>query len=108
MTAYRIISADSHFVGPPTMWAERMDQKFRDRAPHTVRGYNGQEGEFFVCENITPVPVAGFSAQGRLPKSFLNTAGKVLRWLAPKVNRFLRHVIDQPFISLHPDRGWLV
>src|ERR1700747_2227795 len=49
MTAYRIISADSHFVEPPTMWAERMDQKFRDRAPHTVRGHNGQEGEFFLC-----------------------------------------------------------
>jgi len=65
MTAYRIISADSHFVEPPTMWAERMDQKFRDRAPHTVRGHNGQEGEFFLCENITPVPVAGFFGSGK-------------------------------------------
>ncbi len=65
MTAYRIISADSHFVEPPTMWAERMDQRFRDRAPHTVRGHNGQEGEFFLCENITPVPVAGFFGSGK-------------------------------------------
>jgi predicted TIM-barrel fold metal-dependent hydrolase len=65
MTAYRIISADSHFVEPPTMWAERMDQRFRDRAPHTVRGHNGQEGEFFVCENISPVPVAGFFGSGK-------------------------------------------
>ena len=65
MTAYRIISADSHFVEPPTMWVERMDQRFRDRAPHTVRGHNGQEGEFFVCENISPVPVAGFFGSGK-------------------------------------------
>ena len=65
MTAYRIISADSHFVEPPTMWAERMDQRFRDRAPHTVRGHNGQEGEFFLCGNITPVPVAGFFGSGK-------------------------------------------
>ena len=65
MTAYRIISADSHFVEPPTMWAERMDQRFRDQAPRTVRGHNGQEGEFFVCENITPVPVAGFFGSGK-------------------------------------------
>jgi predicted TIM-barrel fold metal-dependent hydrolase len=64
-TAYRIISADSHFVEPPTMWAERMDQRFRDRAPHTVRGHNGQEGEFFICENISPVPVAGFFGSGK-------------------------------------------
>jgi predicted TIM-barrel fold metal-dependent hydrolase len=64
MAASRIISADSHFVEPPNMWAERVDKKFRDRAPHTVRGLNGRDGEFFVCENISPVPVAGFFGAG--------------------------------------------
>ena len=64
MAASRIISADSHFVEPPAMWAERVDKKFRDRAPHTVRGLNGREGEFFVCENISPIPVAGFFGAG--------------------------------------------
>ena len=60
MGDFRLISADSHFVEPPTMWAERVDRKFRDRAPHTVKGLSGREGEFFVCENITPMAVAGF------------------------------------------------
>src|SRR5215813_2462940 len=64
MVDYRIISADSHFVEPPNMWAERVDKKFRDRAPHTVRGLNGREGEFFVCENVQPIPVAGFFGAG--------------------------------------------
>jgi predicted TIM-barrel fold metal-dependent hydrolase len=64
MAEYRIISADSHFVEPPNMWAERIDKKFRDRAPHTVRGLNGKEGEFFVCENINPFPVAAFFGAG--------------------------------------------
>jgi len=64
MADHRIISADSHFVEPPSMWAERVDKKFRDRAPHTVRGLNGRDGEFFVCENISPVPVAGFFGAG--------------------------------------------
>ena len=64
MAEHRIISADSHFVEPPNMWVERIDKKFRDRAPHTVRGVQGKEGEFFVCENISPVPVAGFFAAG--------------------------------------------
>src|SRR5437667_12586936 len=64
MAEYRIISADSHFVEPPNMWAERIDQKFRDRAPHTVQGFNGREGEFFVCENVSPVPVAGVFGAG--------------------------------------------
>ena len=64
MAEQRVISADSHFVEPPNMWAERIDKKFKDRAPHTVRGFQGKEGEFFVCENISPVPVAGFFAAG--------------------------------------------
>src|SRR6266550_1969087 len=52
MAEDRIISADSHFVEPPNMWAERIDQKFRDRAPHTVQGFNGREGEFFADEKL--------------------------------------------------------
>ncbi len=65
MAEYRVISGDSHFVEPPNMWAERIDAKFRDRAPHTVRGHDGKEGEFFLCENITPIPVAGFFGSGK-------------------------------------------
>ncbi|HKA54854.1 MAG TPA: amidohydrolase family protein [Candidatus Binatia bacterium] len=64
MAKYSVISADSHFVEPPGMWAERLDNKFRDRAPHTVKGLQGREGEFFVCENISPLPVAAFFGAG--------------------------------------------
>jgi predicted TIM-barrel fold metal-dependent hydrolase len=64
MADYRLISADSHFVEPPTMWLERIDKKFRDRAPHTVKDLNGRGGEWFVCENITPMTVAGFFGAG--------------------------------------------
>ena len=64
MSDYLLISADSHFVEPPGMWAERIDRKFRDRAPHTVKGLNGKAGEYFVCENIEPMSVAGFFGAG--------------------------------------------
>jgi predicted TIM-barrel fold metal-dependent hydrolase len=64
MSEYLLISGDSHFVEPPNMWAERMDKKFRDRAPHTVKNLNGKEGEFFVCADIAPMPVAGFFGAG--------------------------------------------
>jgi predicted TIM-barrel fold metal-dependent hydrolase len=64
MSDYRLISADSHFVEPPNMWAERIDKKFRDRAPHTVKNLNGEEGEFFVCQNVRPTAVAGFFGAG--------------------------------------------
>lgn len=33
--------------------------------PHPqIRGFNGKEGAFFVCENITWVPVPGFFGAG--------------------------------------------
>ena len=33
MSEYRIISADTHIVEPPDLFEERMDHRFRDRAP---------------------------------------------------------------------------
>ncbi|MGH7966980.1 MAG: amidohydrolase family protein, partial [Candidatus Binatia bacterium] len=65
MAEYRVISADSHFVEPPHMWTERVEARFRDRAPHTVQNYKDKPGEFFVCENIAPVQVAGFFGSGK-------------------------------------------
>ncbi len=69
MADYKLISADSHFVEPPNMWAERIDKQYRDRAPRIVHGVNGQDADFFVCENVSPTPVAGFFAAGIKPET---------------------------------------
>jgi len=37
MTAYKLISADSHIVEPPDMYTDRIEPKFRDRAPRMER-----------------------------------------------------------------------
>src|SRR2546428_7894034 len=66
MTDSRLISADSDFVEPPTMWAERLDRRFRDRAPHAVR-LEGKPGEYFVCEDLAPAPIAAFFSAGVPP-----------------------------------------
>jgi predicted TIM-barrel fold metal-dependent hydrolase len=63
MRDYPLISADSHFVEPPGMWAERLDHRFRDRAPRAIR-LADRPGEFFVCENLAPAPVAAFFSAG--------------------------------------------
>ena len=63
MADSRLISADSHFVEPPTMWAERLERRFRDRAPRAVR-LDGKPGEYFVCEDIAPAPLAAFFSAG--------------------------------------------
>ena len=33
MADHKLISADSHVSEPPDLWAERVDRKYRDRAP---------------------------------------------------------------------------
>ena len=58
-----IISADSHIVEPPELWVERLDKKYRDQAPHTVRGYEGREGEWFII-GIRAIPVTNMFGTG--------------------------------------------
>src|SRR4029450_11425948 len=37
MTAYKLISADSHIVEPPDLYTKRIEGRFRDRAPRLER-----------------------------------------------------------------------
>jgi hypothetical protein len=37
MTAYKLISADSHIVEPPDFYDNRIEPKFRSRAPRMER-----------------------------------------------------------------------
>lgn len=64
----RVISADSHMMEPPDLWKERLDNKYRDRAPRVIEGYEGKKGYFFVVEGVKPFPVAGGFAAGNKPE----------------------------------------
>ena len=37
MSNYRIISSDSHIIEPADLWTDRIESKYKDRAPHVVR-----------------------------------------------------------------------
>jgi predicted TIM-barrel fold metal-dependent hydrolase len=65
MDSYKIMDADAHMCEPPQLWAERLDQRFRDRAPHIVRNFKGQKGEFFVIDDHNNMRVAGVFAAGK-------------------------------------------
>src|SRR5262245_51133009 len=41
MFDWKMISSDSHVVEPPTLWTERMDRAFKDRAPRVVAEHDG-------------------------------------------------------------------
>ena len=49
MADYRIISSDNHVMEPPDLWVSRMDEKFRDRAPHTRLE---DDGEWWYCDGL--------------------------------------------------------
>jgi predicted TIM-barrel fold metal-dependent hydrolase len=64
-----IISADSHMTEPQELWVERIDRRFRERAPRVVtQEHDGKMGLWFVCEGLEPRPVAGTFAAGKSPE----------------------------------------
>ncbi len=58
MEKLRVISADSHMMEPATLWTDRLDNQFKDRAPKVVKNERGS-GYLFVAPGIRPFPVAG-------------------------------------------------
>jgi predicted TIM-barrel fold metal-dependent hydrolase len=63
MTALRVISADSHMMEPAELWVERLDKKYRERAPKVIQNPKNP-GYLFVAPGINPFPVAGGFARG--------------------------------------------
>lgn len=58
MAEYKLFSADSHVTEPPDLWVQRLDRKFRDRAPHLeTREQDGRAQDFFIYEGIPPFRV---------------------------------------------------
>src|SRR5262245_48424987 len=48
------VSADGHFVEPADLWVQRMDKRFRDRAPRVeARG----DADWYVIDGVTAFPV---------------------------------------------------
>ena len=54
-----MISSDSHVDEPSDLWTERMERKFRDRAPHVV---SQEDGDYWYCDG-TKMLGAGSSAE---------------------------------------------
>lgn len=64
MAMRSLISSDSHVMEPNNFWVERLDNKFRDRAPRIVPRGDGRPGFVFVAPDINPFPIAGGFAGG--------------------------------------------
>src|SRR6266581_796963 len=76
MAELQLISSDSHVSEPPDLWVERIDSKYRDRAPRVVLNPEGQEGAYLVYEGYPPHNLAIGLGAGRTPEelaAFLKT-----------------------------------
>jgi predicted TIM-barrel fold metal-dependent hydrolase len=62
-----ILSADSHITEPPGTYVERIDPRFRDRAPRMI--FHEKLGDAFVIEGYpTPIPMGLVAAAGKPPE----------------------------------------
>ena len=69
MAEHELISADSHVNEPADLWTERIDRKFRDRAPRVVDNPPGQKpGAYLMLEGIAPLHVAQGMGAGKKPE----------------------------------------
>jgi predicted TIM-barrel fold metal-dependent hydrolase len=68
MAEYKLISADSHVSEPPDLWATRVDQKYRDRAPRLAVNLPGKEGAYFLYEGYAPHPIGIGLGAGKSPE----------------------------------------
>jgi predicted TIM-barrel fold metal-dependent hydrolase len=59
-----IISADSHVTEPPGTYIDRIDHRFKDRAPRMV--HDPKRGDMFVIEGLAkPIPMGLIAAAGK-------------------------------------------
>ena len=75
----RILSADSHVLEPPDLWTTRMQPRFRDRAPHLEHEFNGQTGDFLVCEPLRPFNPTSLGCAGIPPEELEKFSQRRLR-----------------------------
>lgn len=70
-----IISADSHVAEPPNTYIDRIDNRFKDRAPVMV--HDERRGDVFIIEGSKqPIPLSLVSAAG-VPADELSAKGAV-------------------------------
>ena len=68
MTEHKLISADSHVSEPPGLWVERVDKRYRDRAPRLVIDPPGRPGAYFLYEGHAPHPIGIGLGAGKTPE----------------------------------------
>ena len=70
MADYKLISADSHVSEPPDLWVERVDKKYRERAPRLVIDPPGRRAPTSSTRATRRIRSASGSAPARAPRNW--------------------------------------
>ena len=65
--AYNVIDADGHILEPLDLWDKYMDPKFRDGAPHLVKGEDGKDRLVIGSGRSATAGVASAGSAGSAP-----------------------------------------
>ena len=68
MTDYKLISADSHVSEPTDLWAERVEKKYRERAPRLMTNPTDPNGAYFYYEGYPLHPIGIGLGAGKSPE----------------------------------------
>ena len=68
MTTYKLISADSHVSEPTDLWVERVEKRYRDRAPRLVANPADPNGAYFYYEGYPLHPIGIGLGAGKSPE----------------------------------------
>jgi predicted TIM-barrel fold metal-dependent hydrolase len=107
MAPPHVISADSHMMEPANLWLDRLDEKYRDRAPRVIKS-DGKAGHLFVAPGLQPFPVAGGFAAGRSGeelKEFLNRANSEAGYESARPSGWdpVERIKDQDIDGVHAE-----
>jgi predicted TIM-barrel fold metal-dependent hydrolase len=68
MSNDKLISADSHVSEPTDLWVERVEGRYRERAPRLVANPRDPNGAYFHYEGYAPHPIGIGLAAGKSPE----------------------------------------
>ena len=103
MANFKMISADSHIVEPPDMYADRIDPKLRDRAPRMERRKTpaGREYDAWMLDG-QQVGTLGAVSTAWMSSGVTRTISSVRR------SRLFRVLKNSPRIGMSPRIGIFV
>src|SRR5262249_12068068 len=98
MASLKVISADSHMMEPPDLWVERLDNKFKDRAPKVVTQdappHAGRR-PLLHAPGLEPYPISVAFAAGRSGNELREFIGKAGAQDAERFHDPAKRIEDQ-------------